>query len=108
MTTWIQMTPSFIIPLLFQWMQYSVFPLLVVVQAQESLAVVKGKTGVVYSRQMTHHCCLWDPKYLENPDRLLCIHDRHVVFWTYLPHTLHTPNLSYSNLPNSFQEALHS
>ncbi|XP_045138133.1 histone deacetylase 6-like isoform X3 [Portunus trituberculatus] len=45
-------------------------------KAQESLMVVRGKTGVVYCHQMTNHLCFWDPQHMEKPERLLCILDR--------------------------------
>lgn len=45
-------------------------------KAQESLRVVRGKTGVVFCPKMTNHRCSWDPQHVEKPERLLCILDR--------------------------------
>ncbi|XP_050687799.1 histone deacetylase 6-like isoform X2 [Eriocheir sinensis] len=45
-------------------------------KAQESLGVVRGRTGVVYSREMARHRCLWDDNHAEKPDRLLSVLDR--------------------------------
>lgn len=37
--------------------------------AQNAKTLVKGLTGIVYDIEFSKHCCFWDQKYPECPDR---------------------------------------
>ncbi|XP_033244999.1 histone deacetylase 6 isoform X3 [Drosophila miranda] len=44
--------------------------------AVKSRPLVRGETALVYHQSMEQHCCRWDPKHLECPDRFNRVLDR--------------------------------